>query len=210
HPPSEVPASWGALYMYRWASEAQMALDMPNVPAWITMCMYDNEDADQFPHTPQNERDDPATFYPKAADVCHKAGKLFIPSSGIRQFRGQNQSENDAVYHTATAWDGYSMQTQAAEYNVPKFDADVAEFERHVLAVNPKTKVFIVGVGDFAGKQLQPPSAVEAAIRSLPPGLVYWMNFGPHAGKSCRVASVCPIPARPDLMIQIMKDLAGT
>lgn len=208
-PPSDVPASWNAIYMYRWASETQMALDMPGVPSWITMCMYDNEDADQYPMTPQNERDDPASFYPKAADICHKAGKLFIPSSGIRQMKRQNQSENDSVYATATSWDGYSMQTQAAENDVARFTANVENFQRRILAVNPRTKIFIVGVGDFAGGHLQPPSTVETAIKSLPPGMIYWMNYGPHNGKGCRDPSECPIPARPDLLVQVIKDLAA-
>ena len=41
-PPSNVPKAWDAIYMYRWASEQQMAIDMPHVPSWITACMYDN------------------------------------------------------------------------------------------------------------------------------------------------------------------------
>ncbi|MEO9262761.1 MAG: hypothetical protein ABI282_01585 [Candidatus Baltobacteraceae bacterium] len=203
--PPDVPASWQPVYVYRWASEVQMEADMPRVPSWITVCMYDNEDAHQTPMTPDAEIADPASYYPKAAQVCHKAGKLFIPSSGIRQFRHQNQSQNDAVYGSATQWDGYSMQTQQGESDLSRFRTNVDSFQRHVLAVNPNAKIFIVGVGDFAGGQLQSPAAIEAAIKSLPPGMAFWMNFGPHAGRGCKD---CPIPARPDLLVQVIKDLA--
>ena len=162
--------------MYRWASEAQMELDMPNVPKWIAVCMYDNEDARQTPMTPPDEIAHPAQFYARAAKVCHAAGKRFIPSSGIRQFANQDQSENDAVYHTAPDWDGYSMQTQMAEADLPRFQRAVQNFKSRVLAENPHATL-IVGVGDFANGTLQPPSTVEQAIRTLPPGTILWMNF---------------------------------
>lgn len=199
-PPANVPKAWNAIYMYRWASEQQMATDMPHVPSWITACMYDNEDAQQYPLTPQEERVRPSQWIAKAAQVCHQAHKTFLPSSGVRQFRRQDQSDNDNVYRTASDWDGYSAQTQMYEDNLQEFRSRVDDFYQHVHSVNPNAKFFIVGVGDLVHNQLAPNSMVEAAIRSLPPGTYVWLNYGPHPRQG--------IPARPDLVAQVIADLA--
>jgi hypothetical protein len=201
--PPPVPAEWQPIFVYRWASEKQLELDMPSVPGWISACMYDNERVVQEPMTPQDEQDAPAPFYGKAAAVCHRAGKLFIASAGMRF---KNAGPESDTFSTAGAWDVYSMQTQTAEDDLAKFTRMVANLQGRVMAVNPKAKL-LAGIGDFAGGRLQPASVAEAAIKALPPGMGIWMNFGPHAGPHCTDPS-CPIPGRPDLLVRVIDDLS--
>lgn len=202
HPPS-VPAGWQAFFIYRWASAQQMERDIANVPTWISGCMYDNENAHMVPMTPDEERAAPAPYYQRAAAACHKAGKVFIATGGMRF--GARNSDTD-TFATARVWDIYALQTQTGEDNLTKFTSLIGKLQQRVLANNPKAR-FIVGVGDFAGGSFQPPSVAEAAIRAIPAGTGIWMNFGEHAGPNCR-GNGCPIPARPDILVQVIKDMA--
>ena len=201
--PPSVPASWGAIFIYRWASAQQMERDIAHVPSWISGCMYDNENAHMVPMTPDEERAAPAPYYQRAAAACHKAGKVFIATGGMH-FDARNSDTN--TFATAGVWDIYSLQTQTVEDNLTKFKSLIGRLQGRVLASNPKAR-FIVGVGDFAGGSFQPPSVTEAAIREIPAGMGIWMNFGEHAGPNCR-GNGCPIPPRPDLLIQVIKDMA--
>lgn len=202
--PPSVPAAWKAQYIYRWASEAQMKADFGAhlVPSWITVCMYDNEPQNAAPVTPPNEVADPAPYYTKAAALCHAHGMTIIPSAGMRG--GFDQ----AVIDTAGSWDGYSMQVQTEENDLPKFVAAIAHFESTIHAVNPAITTWLVGVGDFAGGTLQLAPAIEAAMHAAPAGSAFWLNFGPHSGPGCTDTAVCPIPGRPDLLVQVIKDIA--
>ncbi len=201
--PPSVPPAWHAIFIYRWASERQMEVDMPHVPSWIAGCMYDNEKAQMEPMTPTDETAAPVPFYAKAAALCHKAGKLFIASAGLGRGPG---AQND-TFSTANQWDAYSMQTQTGETDLAHFSKAIAFFARRVRASNPNAKL-IVGVGDFAHGTLVSASGIEAAIQAVPPGMAIWMNFGRHAGPMCRDSSVCPIPPRPDLLVRVIDDLA--
>jgi hypothetical protein len=201
--PPPVPPNWQAIFVYRWASERQMEVDMANVPAWVSACMYDNERAQQVPMTPQDEQDAPAPFYSKGAASCHRAAKLFIASAGMRF---NNPSPESNTFSTAGAWDVYSMQTQTAESDLPRFTRMIADLQARVVAVNPRAR-FIVGVGDFAGGHFQPASVTEAAIKAIPSGMAIWMNFSRHAGPNCRDAA-CPISPRPDLVVRVIDDMS--
>ncbi len=204
-PPSNVPSAWQPIFAYRWASEAQMALDMPNVPSWIRVCMYDNETSDQSPPTPPNEQANPALYELLAAQLCHGAQKTYIPSAGVHQ--NMDPAQERQVFATATSWNGYSMQTQTAENEIGEFDSEIANYESSIRSINSHLGTYIVGVGDFAGGTLQPLSQIEAAARTAPAGSAFWLNFGPHGGPGCD-SSLCPIPARPDLLVQFIKDFA--
>ena len=196
------PAAWGAQYVARWGSERQMERDIDKLPSWVTYCMYDNE-TNAEPRTPSDEVADAEPFYESAGQICHKAGKKFIATAGVM---GAKNSAKP-LFTAAKYWDGYSMQTQTRENNMHEFTSEIENFRSSVQAINPSVKLFIVGIGDFAGGTFQPLPAVENVARAVPQGMPMWLNFGVHNGPHCRDTSVCPIPAHPEMEAQLIKDL---
>lgn len=198
------PPDWGAINVVRWTSADQMRIDIQKAPTWVTTTMYDNEPGlDTAPSTPPIESANPAKYFLQATQLSHKSGRDFIATAGIA-----NAATRQAVYDTATSWDGYDVQSQTGLNNLTQFTQSIKTIIGHVLAVNPNIKRIGAGIGDFAGGTLMTQSQIDAAARAVPSGYFVWLNFGPHSGPKCTDKTVCPIPGRVDLEIQLIKDLS--
>lgn len=197
---NSAPAEWLPIYVVRWDSEAQMAIDAPNVPMWVTVFMYDNE-PNTAPPTPPDELSNPAPYYTAAAQVAHQSHRLFFGTAGI-----SSPATKQSVINTAVVWDGYEEQTQTAVNDLAKFSSDISNLNGEIRAINPGIKYLGAGIGDFAGVTLMTQAQIDAAGRAIPAGMFSWLNFGPHAGPSCTDRRVCPIPERLDLEIQTIRD----
>jgi len=176
------PAAWGATYMIRFSSEADMqsVFTANGIPAFVAWVMYDNE-PNVLPTTPPDEQppNDPAPFYAAGAQLAHANGKLFAATAGLSGSPAQTQ----AVYDTATAWDFYAVQTQTGELNLQQFDAFIVKTMNKIWAVNPALP-FSAGVGDYASGRLVSASQIDPAMVSIPSNGSVWMNFGPNLASS--------------------------
>jgi hypothetical protein len=206
------PAAPNATATAKFTDETALeaAISGGTLPPNTQAVMYD---AENWSFTPMAQRQDPATYYKRAADAAHAAGLKFIadPATNLANVVNPGSTPAWQRYLSAgiataasTYADVYEVQAQWLEANTASYASFVHQAAQQAGAANPNATVLAALSTNLKGVS-QPASVLLTAAQASQSDVSGWSINDPGPSPQC---PKCTGPY-PQTVVQFLQGLPG-